>query len=126
MIQQRANLVGWKSYTQPEGQLYFVSRNRQARFVTEEYMYDNDVREEVEAFVDALEGALLLVDSQGRWRDMDVLIEIWPDSWAYYIVDHKTRCIIWLEPQDVSWMAEQVWGIETIAHLSKLWPFKNC
>jgi hypothetical protein len=117
----RSTLGSWTPYVQPEGQLYFVSQGRIARFITEEYLYEREFREDVEQFLRELEQRLRSIDDRGRWNGMDVMLEVQGDQrdiLAYYIVDHKSRCVLWLECKDLTSLSSQCWGAESLAHLS--------
>jgi hypothetical protein len=115
-------LEGWTPYVHAEGQLYFVSRGRVARFITEEYLYHNNVREEVERFMDVLEQKLRSIGDSDRWKGIDVLMEIrsYEPEWAYYMADHESRCVMWLEAKDLTDLSAQCYGAESMAHLSTL------
>jgi hypothetical protein len=119
MGSSRPGLGSWKPYVHPEGQLYFVSQGRIARFVTEEYLYHEDVREEVEEFLGVLEHRLRSINDHGRWNGMDVMLEIQEETWAYYMVDHESRCVVWLDRKDLAPLSSRCWGMESLAHLSK-------
>jgi hypothetical protein len=116
----RPELKCWKPYVHPEGQLYFVSQGRVARFITEEYLYHEDVRGEVEEFMEVLEQMLRPYGDSDRWKDIDVTMEIQTYGWAYYMTDHKSRCVMWLERKDLTDLSAQCYGVESIAHMSML------
>ena len=65
-----------------------------------------------------MEKAISIANFDYDWTNTEIALEMRGYYSVYYIVVHEKRCITWLEEQDLTWITEDIDGIETLAHLS--------
>ncbi|TFY69320.1 hypothetical protein EVG20_g3206 [Dentipellis fragilis] len=110
----------WTPVSHPEGALYFY--HRQKRVFTDNYMYDETTREELECFIDYLDDLVLAL--HGSWPSAccDRVMEITPDedgemNWRYYCIEHETRSMFWIEDYDCEFLTYELKGVTSMAHI---------
>ncbi|KAI0738986.1 hypothetical protein C8Q80DRAFT_1203169 [Daedaleopsis nitida] len=91
---------GWTTHIQPEGQRYFAHDT--GRVVTDAYMYNPSVRAKIMHFAAVVakileEQSIHLPDSAELYLSPE---EDEADGCGYYIADHASHTISWLEPVD--------------------------
>ena len=99
IFNRSANLPeGWCEFVQPEGQLYFY--HRRSRVVTDTNIRLQEKRDLVDEFILVLKGVLKEKDVKIS-ETMDIMFQLEEDDeFGYYIADHKSCTIKWL--QDVA------------------------
>ena len=86
--------------------------------MTEEYLSESSVLQEVNSFAEVLEHSIRSFESDHSCAMMEVYLELHGDTWAYYIAEHQSCCIVWLEAMDLSWMNDYfAEGIQSLEHL---------
>ena len=130
------DLGNWMHYIQAEGQPYFcnASASRDICYVTEENLFVEKTRLEVEAFVEEFErkvGAFRLGMSEEDKRlfpdRIEVAVEVTDHRWKYYMVDLEKRVVFWID----HWEKEEevlgpYFGVEYLEHFSEFehsYPF---
>ncbi|KAJ7064729.1 hypothetical protein C8F01DRAFT_773459 [Mycena amicta] len=86
---------GWSAHVHPEGQLYF-SRTGSPRIVTEAYMYQKDILENVVLWVKNIED----VAGQRNFpmsHQIELFVKLEEEGCGYYFVDHGTHAQTWME-----------------------------
>lgn len=111
----------WTPTTHPEGALYFY--HEQKRIFTDAYMYDYDIRQEIELFAKYLDDYLQAAELSLPSDECDLVLEIVPaedgegTAWCYYYVDHRSRTLFWLTPFDTDYLLAEVRGVTSPAHI---------
>lgn len=90
----------WSPHVHPEGQKYF-SRSIALRVVTDSYMYTPSIAEKVMYWVPNIEKraadrGFILSDS------VELYIQIDDEDCNYYLADHATKTIFWLDEYETS------------------------
>jgi hypothetical protein len=85
----------WKPYTHPDGKPYF--QHLTWRVVTEAYIWNPDVRRDIEQWYHRVEAARTTKPSQVQMSDRrELYLTLYPKQ-GYYYVDHDTQSVFWLE-----------------------------
>uniref|UniRef100_A0A0W0FRN8 WW domain-containing protein n=1 Tax=Moniliophthora roreri TaxID=221103 RepID=A0A0W0FRN8_MONRR len=112
--------LGWKAFLHPEGALYFMYEPK--RLYTEANLYDPKILEHITKFTHQF-------DEYIRTRDitLSTQIDVVFDPWIsedevlcqYYLADHATRSIFWLDKFTLNDDTLPVWfaGITEISHI---------
>lgn len=90
----------WSPHVHPEGQIYF-SRSITLRVVTDSYMYTPSIAEKVTYWVSNIEKraadrGFVLSDT------VELYIQIDDEDCNYYLADHATHTIFWLDEYETS------------------------
>lgn len=118
---------GWKSAVHPEGQLYFyknVSNGTQPsrRYITEANLNQKAIIDEIDQFQQTMESHISNYDLHGI-SGVEIVLELLPDnggSWGYYMVDHTSQCLFWINDFRVDGKIEEdIYGIKSTFHLSE-------
>ena len=114
--------MDWTPQIHPEGQLYFskdVDNSR--RYLTLAYLRDKVALHEISQLYEFVENSI-----RNETRDLpekfEVVLELMSDldAWGYYMVDHTSRCIFWLQDFDVLWaVGEELEGIQRVSQMSE-------
>ena len=113
----------WVPCVHPEGQLYFYRDIGPRRYVTDAYLYDGSVLDEITRFLNRMEGEIRQQNDLLP-KESDIVLELcsnpsW-NAWGYYMVDHKSRCVYWLAELDILWaIGEEIVGLQSLTHFSK-------
>ncbi|KAI8976713.1 hypothetical protein BD414DRAFT_467126 [Trametes punicea] len=91
---------GWSPHVQPEGQLYFALEDG-LRFITDAYMHSRATQERVVRFSNRVRKIL-----DGMHISLPASVEIYltpynEDQCGYYLADHASHTIAWLEVVDL-------------------------
>ncbi|KAG1739393.1 uncharacterized protein EDB91DRAFT_381128 [Suillus paluster] len=113
----------WTTVVHPEGSRYFV--NQENRTCTEMNVCDEEICGDIEWYMQYLLRALES-KCEGRELDMmqvDLVLEPKkaPDSdsiicW-YYFVNHRDRCLFWLDEFDTEYILSHCKGVESLSHI---------
>ncbi|OJT02357.1 hypothetical protein TRAPUB_7140 [Trametes pubescens] len=92
---------GWSSHIQPEGKRYFV-RDSSPRIVTDAYIYSSITQEKVLHFAAAV---VKMIDAKQISLPDSAEVYLSPseseDECGYYVADHATHILFWLEEVDL-------------------------
>ena len=113
---------GWVPQIHPEGQLYFYKDVGRLRYITDALLTDSEVLKEIMGFLGRMERHLCEVTG-GLPETFEIVLELLPewDAWGYYMVDHGSRCVFWLQELDVLLaVEEEVQGLQSPSHFSKV------
>ncbi|KAG6868148.1 hypothetical protein C0993_007092 [Termitomyces sp. T159_Od127] len=102
----------WSAHIHPEGQPYFL-KNAAIRVVTEAYVYDGNVLEKVEYWIEVIEN--LVSQKQTLSDGIELFVQIDGNDCLYYLVDHDSRTEFWLDDLETSEM-----GFEPVASTTHL------
>ncbi|KAH9899333.1 hypothetical protein C8Q73DRAFT_743322 [Cubamyces lactineus] len=91
---------GWLPYVQPEGQMYFAFED-DLRFVTDAYLYMRENQDRVVRFATATRKAIEVLQIAIPATAEIYLLPYDDDECGYYIVDHATHAVSWLEAVDL-------------------------
>lgn len=109
----------WSLCTHPEGVLYHTAIIDGLRFSTDVNIYDDDTIKELLDFTNHIRHRLRIsrrVDTDVK--DFEIVFDLSSDgTWEYYIADHKSRHLLWLERYHIQ--TDIRGGAESLAHLSK-------
>ncbi|KZV69970.1 hypothetical protein PENSPDRAFT_651869 [Peniophora sp. CONT] len=123
---QDIDLRGWEPRTHTEGALYFYHPKKRA--FTEANLYQQIYLEEVEVFINFLEGTLEAMPGEQLPDDYELGVRIsfgTSDTeqiirWEYYYVNHSTGGLFWLFPFEVDAYLNEVSGQMSPAHFKHL------
>ncbi|KJA18441.1 hypothetical protein HYPSUDRAFT_45303 [Hypholoma sublateritium FD-334 SS-4] len=99
----------WEYHVHPDGGLYFIGKAWTIPVLTDIYLYDADSRTRLENII---ENVFQYID---KYRitlpshDVCLVLEFRQSGrCGYYFVDHRTRCLFWLEKYDAMEFLAQV------------------
>jgi hypothetical protein len=107
----------WFLHTHPEGKPYFYLKSH-LRVVTEAYLYRPEVMDKIIYWSEGIQ-ALLSHKGTTIGENVELLLQLddeYPDSCAYYFVDHATRSVFWLH--EVSTEDLNLYPVTSKSHLS--------
>lgn len=110
----------WNLRVHPDGQFYFYTDSRTPRYVTLANLNDEDVLDEMTRFMRRMDKEIQEQQRQQKQLpdDMEVFLEVLPGGhWSYYMVDHRSRTLFWLDEVDTEWFAGEVGGLASLSHL---------
>ncbi|KAJ7439702.1 hypothetical protein B0H11DRAFT_2354990 [Mycena galericulata] len=119
----RSHMDNWTPHRHPEGALYFMQQ--QNRLFTDEDLYDDAILAKVNACVSRI--IVCLEDKKffGPADDIDIVLDLIEDpsetiKCGYYLVDHSTRSIFWMDVFDISQLSswKRVPGMTSASHTS--------
>jgi len=106
------------------------------RLFTDTDMHDPLQREEMEDFYSHLKEIervdLLTIPSKNYDMVLDITLNEDNNNednnihWSYYYACHDTRCLFWLDKYDATYIASELDGVESPAHLSGSQAFTIC
>ncbi|KAH9855347.1 hypothetical protein C2E23DRAFT_815397 [Lenzites betulinus] len=93
--------LGWTSFVQPEGQLYFA-RNSSPRVVTDAYLYSAVIQERILHYAAVV---TKVIDAKQITLPDTAEIYLSPsqsgDECSYYVADHAAHILFWFEEVDL-------------------------
>ena len=105
----------------PEGSLYYSTRIAGLRFTTDVNISDGFIYSELTAFTRHIPHMLRLLRPENERLNMnntEIVFDLDSDGyWGYYIADHKSRHLFWLNDFRIASLIEG--GDESHAHLSE-------
>lgn len=108
----------------PAGDFYFYTDRRAPRYVTFANLYKPAILDQIKLFMSRMDQDIeeqLQHQQTGLPDDVEVCLELLPEGdWGYYMVDHHSRSLFWLEELDTTWIAGEVNGLASLSHLSKI------
>ena len=101
------------------------------RSFTDTDMHDPLLREEMEDFYSYLKETERVNNLTIPSTNYDIVLGIVLNrhkeiEWSYYYACHETRCLFWLDKYDASYIALELDGVESPAHLSASRAFTIC
>lgn len=110
---------GWRSFTHPEGQPYYQKHIAGVLYTTEADVSDDEIHKKLNDFIVEMRDRI----SRSRLQSVngiEVVLEIEADEWAYYIVDHEKRHLLWLEKHDANYLVNTLaGGVPSFVYMSK-------
>lgn len=111
----------WSLCAHPEGALYHTAIIDDLRFSTDVNIYEEETFKELLDFTEHIRHRINVlgraVDIRNA-KNVEIVFDIDSDgTWEYYIADHKTRHLLWLEKYHIQ--TDIKGGAESFAHLSK-------
>ncbi|OCH85542.1 hypothetical protein OBBRIDRAFT_798038 [Obba rivulosa] len=93
---------GWSAHVQPEGQQYFAC-DATLHVVTEANLHSPEIQQRIEHWIQEVH-ARIAEQKISLPESAELFLQLGehPDSCSYYLVDHATRVIFWLEPTTTS------------------------
>ena len=120
-------------YEHPQGNPYFKHDIGSHHYLTEDNMYDTDIRDRARSIITQIEETMNQkmegIPEVDRPQNVDVFLETSWNSCDYYMVDLDKRSLFWLEKYDATWMADDLGGIETKSQLCEhtyLYLIRRC
>ncbi|KAI0327219.1 hypothetical protein GY45DRAFT_1327922 [Cubamyces sp. BRFM 1775] len=92
--------LGWSPYVQPEGQVYFAFEGN-LKFVTDAYLYTRESQDRVVRFTKTARKAIEALQVTIPATAEIYLLPYDDEDCGYYIVDHATHTVSWLEAVDL-------------------------
>lgn len=112
---------GWKSYTHPEGVLYFF--HKRLRIFTDADLYNPDICMQLHDHIIKLEDFMRANNLQLD-PDVDTVLDFYLSEsgkiyWCYYFASHKHRVVFWLDQFDAGALSawQEVKGVTSASHL---------
>jgi len=101
------------------------------RLFTDTDMHDPLPREEMEDFYSYLKGIERVERLTIPSKNYDMVLDITLSQdngiqWSYYYACHDTRCLFWLDEYDAAYIASELDGVGSPAHLSASQAFTIC
>jgi len=86
-------------------------------------MHEWVLKEEMEEFYSYLREIVLINGLTIPSKNYDLALDVTLNdnneiTWSYYYACHDTRCLFWLDRYDTTYLASEVDGVESPAHLS--------
>lgn len=111
----------WAPCTHPEGILYHTAIINGLRFSTDVNIYEGDTLKQLLDFTNHIHHSIRISRRAEKFRDLEdfeIVFDLASDgTWEYYIADHKSRHLLWLEKYHIQ--TDIQGGAESLAHLSK-------
>src|SRR5579863_9006131 len=98
---------------------------------TDTDMHDPLSREEMEDFYSYLKETERFENLTIPSKNYDMVLDITLHGdkeiqWSYYYAYHDTRCLFWLDEYDATYIASELDGVESPAHLGASQAFTIC
>ncbi|KAI5122675.1 hypothetical protein M0805_007935 [Coniferiporia weirii] len=123
-IQKEKSVPDWKSYTHPEGQVYFSRECNGLVYLTEANLDEIKTLDMIESAMARIEQVFELCRSVLASAKIEVLLEHTSDGCSYYMMDLNNRRIFWFDEFDASQLMPGVFGIEKLDHLCHLFDYE--
>jgi hypothetical protein len=113
---------GWIQYTHPEGARYFFHKEK--RIYTDANLYDPEEFLIISESANQILGDLEIKaqdDNIELPSDIELALEIIPTEegpiCGYYFINHKSRCLFWLEEFDAEGICSEINAVVSLSHL---------
>ncbi|KAH7909165.1 hypothetical protein BJ138DRAFT_1200448 [Hygrophoropsis aurantiaca] len=113
---------GWSFYIHPEGGQYFLCER--TRTFTEVDICDPEILQDIEDFADTLHESLRLFIAEKALSlnldEVELVLEPTEDEFGtlccYYFVNHRARCLFWLQDYDADVILIDCKGVTSLSH----------